>query len=96
MNARFLALPFAALIFATPAQAQDRGALLSNPCAGCHGPDGMSQSDIPNISGMDAAGIEMSLKAFKSEEIQGTIMSRIAKGYSDEDIALIAATMGKK
>ena len=36
------------------------------------------------------------LKAFKSGAREGTIMPQLAKGYSDEQLEIIAIQLGKK
>lgn len=67
------------------------GTMLSNTCAGCHGTDGASVGpSLPSLSGMSAAYLTDQMNAYKSGETAGTIMNRIAKGYSDDDIAAIA------
>jgi len=67
-----------------------RAAILANPCAGCHGMDGVSAGTIPSINQLSADAIVAALKAFKSGERPGTVMDRIAKGYTDEEIQRIA------
>ncbi len=67
-----------------------RAAILANPCAGCHGMDGVSPGTIPSINQLSADAIVAALKAFKSGERPGTVMDRIAKGYTDEEIQRIA------
>lgn len=72
-------------------QATDlRAAILANPCAGCHGMDGVSTGTIPSINHLSADAIVAALKAYKSGERPGTVMDRIAKGYTDEEIQRIA------
>ena len=67
-----------------------RGAMLSNSCAGCHGTDGHSPGAIPSIAGKSAEFIQTALIEFRSGKRAGTVMSRHATGYSDEEIRLIA------
>jgi len=67
-----------------------RAAILANPCAGCHGMDGVSAGTIPSINLLSADAIVAALKAFKTGERPGTVMDRIAKGYTDEEIQRIA------
>lgn len=67
-----------------------RGAVLSFSCAGCHGTDGKSPGAIPSIAGKSAEFIETSLKDFRTGKRASTVMGRHAKGYSDEEIKLIA------
>jgi sulfide dehydrogenase cytochrome subunit len=64
--------------------------MLSETCAGCHGTDGASVGPaIPTIGGMNGEYFVELMQGYKSDEVYGTIMNRIAKGYSDEEIALM-------
>jgi sulfide dehydrogenase cytochrome subunit len=87
-----------ALLLASPAAAGEvsRGEVLSASCAGCHGTDGHSPGSIPDISGRSAEYIRTSLLEFKSDQRPSTVMGRQAKGYSDEEIQLIAEYFGQR
>lgn len=62
------------------------GQALSYTCAGCHGTNGASTGPAtPSLAGMSSTYIEDSMKDFKEGERESTIMTRIAKGYSDDD-----------
>lgn len=80
------------LTAATTSQATDisYGAMLSNSCAACHGTDGKSPGAIPSIHGKSSQFISSALTEFRSGERPSTVMGRHAKGYSDEEIQLIA------
>ena len=67
-----------------------RGQMLSISCAGCHGTDGNSPGSIPSISGKEANVLERALKEFRDGKIDSTMMIRHMKGYTDEEIKLIA------
>ena len=67
-----------------------RGAVLSASCAGCHGTDGRSPGSIPPIHGRPAEFIRASLEEFRSGKRPSTVMGRHARGYTDEEITLIA------
>lgn len=67
-----------------------RAQMLAISCAGCHGPGGHSPGAIPSIAGRPAETIEQALKEFRSGARAATVMNRHAKGYSDEEIRLIA------
>lgn len=67
-----------------------RGMILSNSCAGCHGTDGKSPGAIPSINGKTAKFITQSLTEFRTGTKPSTVMGRHVKGYSDEEINLIA------
>ncbi len=74
-----------------PAQAEiASGAVLTNTCFSCHGTDGKSVGDMPTIAGKSEDFIIQKLKAFRSDELEATIMNRIAKGFTDEEIAALA------
>lgn len=68
----------------------NRGMMLSHSCAGCHGTDGKSPGSIPSIEGKSAEFISKSLLEFREGKRSSTVMGRHAKGYSDEEIKLIA------
>ena len=61
-------------------------------CANCHGTEGraVEGSAIPALAGMPKDYMLLQMKAFKDGSRPATIMQQIAKGFSDEEIALIA------
>ena len=67
-----------------------RGTALMNACAACHGPNGHSQGAIPSIDTLSRKNMVTALRAFRAGERKGTIMNRIAKGLSDDDIDALA------
>lgn len=68
-----------------------RASLLTQPCFACHGVNGASTGlPIPSLMGLPEEHLSASLLAFKKGERPSTLMTRIAKGYSDEDLKLIA------
>ena len=65
--------------------------MLANTCAGCHGTNGISVGPAsPTIAGKSAEYLKEVMEAYKSGERHATIMDRIAKGYTEEEIALMA------
>ena len=66
------------------------GQAIGFTCAGCHGTDGDSQGSAPSLQGEDAERLKEMLMAYKTDKEQGTVMNRIAKGYSDEEIAAVS------
>lgn len=93
MRTRTLAAAAAVSLFCTSALAEDEliGRTIGSACFGCHGAGTASGAAIPPIIlGAPAAFIETSLKAFRDGERPSTIMQRIAKGYTDEEIAAVA------
>lgn len=95
------ALSGSILLFAvSPALAEPSAQAMADTCAGCHGTDGRSTGPAtPNLAGMSTKYFIDSMTAFKqlpkdayhAEDARpATIMNRIAKGYSDEQIAAMA------
>ncbi|MEF8728948.1 MAG: c-type cytochrome [Accumulibacter sp.] len=76
------------------AQAADpeRARSLAATCANCHGTNGhaVAGSGIDRLAGVDMRISLQKLRDFKSGQRPGTIMPQIAKGYSDEQLELIA------
>src|SRR2546423_6830056 len=60
-------------------------------CSGCHAANPRVETPVPPLAGRPAADITSQMIAFKSGQRPGTIMDRIAKGFSDEEIRAIAA-----
>jgi cytochrome subunit of sulfide dehydrogenase len=88
-------LPLIALGLAVPgAQAQSQVTLLARSlaatCATCHGTDGAARSDFKPLAGVPAERVVAMLRDYRSGVLPGTVMPQIAKGYSDEQIALVA------
>ena len=66
-------------------------AMLSNTCAGCHGTDGNSMGPAaPTIAGLSPTYFEETMEGFASGEIPSTIMGRIAKGYTADEVKSMA------
>lgn len=92
-----LAIVIAALALSLPAHAQgnDRS-LAALSCGGCHGVGSAGQGPIAPLAGRPAADLVAAMTAFRSNERPGTIMGRIARGYSDAEIAAIAADLAAR
>jgi sulfide dehydrogenase cytochrome subunit len=60
-------------------------------CSGCHAANTRVETPVPRLAGRRPAEIADAMIAFKSGTRAGTIMDRIAKGFSDEEIRAIAA-----
>ena len=72
------------------------GARLAANCAACHGTNGDTKNapnfaTLPGLAGQPRENLAASLRAFKSGARPSTIMTQIAKGYTDEQIELLAA-----
>ena len=51
---------------------------------------------MPLINTLTSEQMLAQLKAFKTGAREGTIMPQLAKGYSDEQLEIIANQLGKK
>lgn len=86
-----LAIIAGAAFAGAPAQAEmASGAVLANTCFSCHGTDGKSLGDMPTIAGKSESFITEKLTGFKAGTIEATVMNRIAKGFTDDEIAALA------
>ena len=79
------ALPVAAQ---TPDPALARN--LAATCAICHGTNGVSQGVVASLAGNPKDDTLTRMREFKTDKRTGTIMPQIAKGFSDEQLELIA------
>lgn len=66
------------------------GSIIGATCMGCHGFKGMGSGDIPRLAGVPKGVTAGKLMSYKSDDLEGTVMNRIAKGYSDEEIQAVA------
>jgi sulfide dehydrogenase cytochrome subunit len=79
------------------AQSGPSGQALAFTCAGCHGTDGSSVGpSSPSIAAMDPDVFIDAMDAYKRDQRNSTIMNRIAKGYSDEQIKAMAWFFAKQ
>lgn len=91
---RLLALGLGGVLLAGAGHAEDieAGRRVANICRTCHGLDGKAVMPIaPNIGGEPAAYIAEQLKAFRSGDRENEMMSVVAAGLSDAQIADVSA-----
>ena len=87
------AVAVAALSVAAPcALAQDANLArnLAATCANCHGAGGQSRGEVKSLAGLPAESIVAAFNGYKAGTLPATVMHQIAKGYSDEQVKLIA------
>jgi cytochrome subunit of sulfide dehydrogenase len=60
-------------------------------CSGCHGASAEANAPVPRLLGRNPDEIVGAVRAFRSGQREGTVMGRIAKGFSDDEIRAIAA-----
>ncbi len=69
---------------------------ITRNCVVCHGPKEAGQAEIPTLANYPAKKMAEMLAGFKADQKPATIMNRIAKAFSDEQIAAIAEHLGTK
>lgn len=80
----------AGLVTAPAVLATPPDSMLGNTCAGCHGTQGLSLSPMPRIAGFNEKYLVTTMKHYQSGERFATIMDRIAKGYTEEELTALA------
>lgn len=96
-NRRVILILLSSLIPTIPLTAEAApppGRLLASQCAQCHGTNGRAVGDIDSLSGESAQEIYEEVLEMKYSPDTNDIMHRQAKGYSDEQIRLIADYYG--
>ena len=98
VTARIVAAMAVAMLAATvPAKAVSVSGAASAPppgaasCSGCHGLRDNASSALPGIYGRDPQDIVTAMAAFRDGTRPATVMNRIAKGFSEDEIRAIAA-----
>jgi cytochrome c553 len=95
-GARFVTV--AVLLLAMPAHAFAAGLADAPPgalsCSGCHATARSVDTTVPRLIGRNPADIVTAMQAFKSGQLPSTVMDRIAKGFSDDEVKAIAAWYG--
>lgn len=100
-----LAIALAVIAAQCPAAAQaqvqttdNAGRRLYASCAGCHGTEGKPApgSSLPQLAGQSQDALVASMKAFQDGSRPSTIMQQLARGYTSEQIDLIAAYLAQR
>jgi sulfide dehydrogenase cytochrome subunit len=60
-------------------------------CSGCHPSSTRVTSPVPRLVGLDRAAMVKAMQDFRSGSRAATVMDRIAKGFTDEEVQAIAA-----
>lgn len=86
-----IAVSMMALAYVPQAAAEvERGELLTTSCFSCHSIDLEGAGNMPNLVGYPRDLMISQMQAFKDGSRPGTIMNRHAKGYTDEEIVMMA------
>jgi cytochrome c553 len=90
MNARRIFAAAAFVILCTGTALAAEAPPGASSCTGCHS----AQSGVDamgTLAGKPQGTLEKAMAAFKSGERQSTIMGRIAKGFTEDEVRAIAA-----
>jgi sulfide dehydrogenase cytochrome subunit len=79
----------------TKAQQALEPPLIALACAGCHGQAGAGKGTVPKIAGYGRDLFIAQWAAFRKKERPATMMDRIAKGYTDAEVAQLADYFSK-
>jgi sulfide dehydrogenase cytochrome subunit len=60
-------------------------------CSGCHTSGAAAASSVSRLYGRDAGDIMTAMTGFRDGSLPATVMTRIAKGFSDDELRAIAA-----
>jgi len=60
-------------------------------CSGCHASGAAAASPVTRLYGRNAGEIMTALIGFRDGSLPATVMNRIAKGFSDDELRAIAA-----
>jgi cytochrome c553 len=93
MTLMVLMMPVLMSAPALAAEPVSAGERLAATCTACHGTNAALRTGtaLPPLAGQPKETLLASLKAFKDGSRPATIMTQLAKGYSDEQLEQIAA-----
>ncbi len=63
-------------------------------CSGCHATGATVETPVPRLVGRNPAEIVAAMQEFRSGKRPTTVMDRIVRGFSDDEIEAIAAWYG--
>ena len=98
MNRIQIVVTVAALLSLSIGQAPAAGPADAPPgalaCSGCHPTARFVDTTVTRLVNRNPADIVAAMQGFKSGQLPGTVMGRIAKGFTDDEVKAIAAWYG--
>jgi sulfide dehydrogenase cytochrome subunit len=83
------AIGFASIAAAVVASAEPPAGAAS--CSGCHPVSPRVTSPVVRLAGLERTAIVQAMQDFRAGTRAATVMDRIAKGFTDEEVQAIAA-----
>jgi cytochrome c553 len=81
---------------ASPSNAQaPEPPLIAQACIGCHGQAGAGSGTVPKIVGYNRDLFIAQWAAFRTKQRPATMMDRVASGYTDAEVAVLADYFSK-
>jgi cytochrome c553 len=62
----------------------------ASSCTGCHATSSKVDTPAPRIAGLSATAIQEAMSAWRQGTRPATVMERIAKGFTEDEIKAIA------
>lgn len=91
-----LVLAALAAAVAGPAAALDVAPSGALSCSGCHAAKPGPDEIVPRIAGRPEGEIATAMRAFRTGDRDGTVMPRIARGFTEEESGAIAAWLSRR
>ena len=60
-------------------------------CSGCHAAGRLTATSVPSLVNRDPAQIVSAMQQFRTGGLPATVMDRIARGFTDDEVIAIAA-----
>ena len=79
------------LAWSLPVQAASEPPPGATSCSGCHSAGPAAASSVSRLYGRDAGELATAMAGFRDGSLPATVMTRIAKGFSDDELRAIAA-----
>lgn len=89
-------LPLLGLLWSLPVFAEFNPRLVALNCLSCHQDRAGSGQSIPVLTGLSAQRIRQELLDFKYDRKAATLMPRLAKGFSDDELRLVADSINQQ
>ena len=70
--------------------------VLANSCSGCHTTSDTLTTAIPRIRGLPEPVFLEAMRAFRAGQRAATVMDRLAKGLTEDEIRQLAAYFGAR